>query len=119
MSIHEDSDPENQEVPLFAVFGTLTMIYTWMLQVGVILGYYFSGGNWPAPFKYWVVGAAVVLSTSYKVIWGRRHLHYRMRIGREPLTAKRAAIIICFLMGWVLFSVWLMMGPPGPEFRPQ
>ncbi|MCC7087508.1 MAG: hypothetical protein IT427_21090 [Pirellulales bacterium] len=117
MQCDDEQTTERPDVPLLAILGKGTMIYTWMLQLGVWLGRYLSGGKWPATPKYWAVAAAVLLSTLYQIALQRHHIRYRRVLANTPLTLKKTFVIVSFVMLWVFFFVWLMIGPPGPEFR--
>jgi hypothetical protein len=106
-------------VPLLPLCGTLTIIYTMLLEVGMVLGHKLSGGIWPAPMKYWMVAAVALIAGIYKVTLHRQHKTYVRHLFRQPLTPRQIIVMTCFLMGWAMLGAWLMMGPPSPEFRPR
>jgi hypothetical protein len=111
--------PPNQHAPLLAAFGLLTMVYSWLLEVLVLLGHRFSGGEWPAPAKHWVIGGVVVLATVYHVALRKDHRRFDRIVFDQKLTARQILVATCFLMAWVFLGVWLACGPPGPEFKPK
>jgi hypothetical protein len=41
-----------RNVPLLPIFGSLTIFYTILLEVGIVIGIKLSAGKWPAPAKY-------------------------------------------------------------------
>jgi len=109
---------KGRSVPLLPVLGFLTMIYAWMLEFFLVLGHRFSGGQWPAPAKFWVVTGIAVVATLYKLTLRKEHRRYDAVLWKAQLDARQVALILCFVMGWVALGVWLACGPPGPEFRP-
>jgi hypothetical protein len=116
MPSHGDS--ANSGVPLAAMLTLLTSFYAWMLQVIVALGHYFSGGKWPGPIKESVVMVLLLCSTLLAVTLSRKYRGYYAFAGRASLTTSQTIVMVCFLMLWVAFGVWLAAGPPGPEFKP-
>lgn len=100
------------------MLGTLTLVYACLLEVLVALGHHFSAGLWPAPIKFWVVTSVTLLAAIYKLTLRKKHRAYDPVLKNAELTERQAALILCFVMGWVALMVWLAIGPPGPEFTP-
>jgi hypothetical protein len=105
-------------VPVLPILGILTLAYAWMLEVLIGLGYWFSGGNWPSPVKFWVVAGVLVIATVYKRTMRKVHRAYDKALAGAQLNGKQLCVILLFLSFWVALLVWLAIGPPGPEFRP-
>jgi hypothetical protein len=107
------------DVPLLPLMGSLTMLYSWFLEVGLVAGHHFSGGAWPATLKYWVVGAVAAISTAYKLTWNRQYTKDQIKLlSRSPLKTRQVFVMACFLIAWSVLGGWLMCGPPGPPFAP-
>jgi hypothetical protein len=114
----DESKDNTRNLPLLPIFGSLTIFYTVLLEVGMVIGNKLSGGKWPAPAKYWVVAAVALVAGIYKVMFNKHDKTYVRHLAHQPLAPRQILIVLCFLMGWVLLLVWMMMRPPGPEFRP-
>jgi hypothetical protein len=106
------SQQSNSDIRLFPIFIGLTMIYSWAAELGLFVGHLLTGGKWPAPIKYWIVGAIAVVLSIYKL----RVPNYRtLREMRGiSLGVKQALVITCFVLAWSLFGAWIMVGPPNP-----
>jgi hypothetical protein len=109
---------ESTEFQMQPVMVSMTIMYAAMLEVGLTVGHYFSGGKWPSPVKYVVVAAVMILALIYKMKLPKGHAAYVHRLSRVKLSAKQALLMFCYLMGWALLFAWLACGPPGPEFAP-
>ncbi len=114
----ETTNPSPRRVPVLPMLCYLATVYSWLLELLVLLGQKFSGGKWPAPLKSWVVFGVFVLATTYHFTLRKKHRSYDPIIGKAALTGGQAALIIFFLLAIGLFGAWLAMGPPGPEFKP-
>jgi H+/Cl- antiporter ClcA len=111
-------DPANSGVPLAAIFAFLTTVYVWLLQVLILIGKHFSGGQWPAPIKERIWFGVVVFCSVLLFGLRKKYRAYNRQLSRTNLNARDTLIITTFVMIWVAMFVWLAAGPPGPEFKP-
>jgi hypothetical protein len=114
----DGSQNKSDGATLLPLMGSLTICYTMLLEAGMVIGHKLSDGKWPATEKYWVVAAVALIAGIYKLTSYKQHKIYVNQLFNRPLTPRQIFLMVCFIMGWVILGVWMMMGPPGPEFRP-
>jgi hypothetical protein len=113
-----NSESKYRLVTLLPAFASLTIGYAVILEVAMIAGHKLSGGKWPSPVKYWAVAAVALIAGICKARVHKFDKAYIRYSFDQPLSWRQTLVAICFVIGWCVLIVWLMMGPPGEPFKP-